>query len=115
MAKTFKPKICITCGKEYIPNNSCQKHCSEACRRKAYADYNKMRNKNREFKCAWCGKTFISDYRREYCTSECRKAANNRDKKKRRSNKKNNSLMQVVKLAREAGLTYGQYVAKMGL
>ena len=34
---------------------------------------------------------------------------------RKRKTKKNLALEQVTRLAREAGLSYGQYVAKMGL
>ena len=28
----FKPRVCVKCGKEYIPCNSAQKYCSPVCR-----------------------------------------------------------------------------------
>ena len=33
MIRTYKPRICEVCGKEYIPNSSTQKSCSDECRK----------------------------------------------------------------------------------
>lgn len=32
MAKTFKPKVCDSCGNEFVPNSGVQKRCEE-CRK----------------------------------------------------------------------------------
>lgn len=121
MAKTFKPKICVTCGKEYIPNNTCQKHCSDECRKNHYLEGKRLRNKNREFTCEWCGAIFTSDSKRKYCCAKCGKAANNykgksKNKPRKTERKKPKlTLAQINELARAEGLNYGQYVAKYGL
>ena len=116
--KSLKAKKCITCGQEFIPNNQCQKHCCDACRREAYSIKLKTRRKDREFVCELCGAKFVSDYKRKYCCEVCMKEASRQRKRKPKENNKNKpttSLAQINELARAEGLNYGQYVAKMGL
>ena len=103
---------CRNCGKVFVPQTNAQKHCSVKCRRQ----YNKLKAKVRykTYACSWCGIVFEAEQRRKYCTKECRLLANNRLKKRKKKNV-NVGIVEVTRLANEAGLTYGQYVAKYGL
>lgn len=79
--------------------------------------------------CAICGKTFIAGkYNAKYCSVECqdegrrnhdkknRKAGQERKKEERKSKKKRQkALVDIAVEAKKAGMTYGQYVARMGL
>ena len=104
---------CPTCGKEFERQQNAQKHCSAKCRiawnskKEVKAKYN-----IKSYICAWCGISFEADRKRKYCTDECRFITNGH---KKRKSKKNVNLSEINKLAREAGLSYGQHVAKMGL
>lgn len=74
-------------------------------------------------KCKICGKEFFNEHRRQiYCSPNCQKRAQSLraiERKKAKANqvKKDNysEIVRVAKLAREAGLTYGQYVLREGL
>lgn len=106
-------KVCPVCGKKFERQYNAQKHCSAKCRRKYYSQKSvKAKYNIKKYECNWCGISFEAEQKRKYCTEECRKYANGRG---RRKSKNTASLEQIIKLANEAGLTYGQYVAKMGL
>ena len=81
-------KHCIMCGKE-LPLKK-RKYCSNACALKLNSK--KQMEENRE------------QYKKPKA-----------EEKPKVIKKKVLSLDEVAKLAREAGLTYGQYVAKHGL
>lgn len=121
MARILKPKKCITCGKEYMPNNTCQKHCSDECSKNHYLEGLRERNKNREFTCEWCGAKFTSDSKKKYCCHKCAKAANNYRGKSKNKPKKTErkkpmlTIEQVALLSRQEGISYGEYVKKYGL
>ena len=103
--------ICPVCEKEFIKERNAQKYCSAKCR----IIYNRTRpgHEPRNFICAKCGEEFASHKKKKYCSKECRLAANGRGKGKRTRKKKNIlSIEQVAVLSREAGLSYGEYVAK---
>ena len=84
-----------------------------------------MRKDNREVKkCVVCGKHFISTNSKVVCCSqECQKKRNkqlqNEARRKyvsqKEPKKKTKTLAELSVEARAAGMTYGQYVAKMGL
>lgn len=78
--------------------------------------------------CPICGKEFTNG-RRKYCSEECTKESNRRNTRKKdrerdeklkkrpktmkkKKGKKLNALELTAKAAREAGMTYGQYVAQ---
>lgn len=87
-------------------------------------------------KCENCGKIFAS-YRPQhiFCNPECKKEATTKKRKERRVQererrmleqkmekeqptkikKKVNAIEDIANAASRAGMTYGQYVAKMGL
>lgn len=69
--------------------------------------------------CKYCGKEFYGKIRAEYCSDECRHQVQLEQKrryreKKNRNHKRDLSLTNLAALARNEGLTYGQYVAKYG-
>lgn len=74
--------------------------------------------------CVTCGKLFYTYSKRaKYCSVQCsRKAyndslkspANVEGKKKRRRTKKVPTIREIVVRAEEVGMSYGEYVARMG-
>lgn len=76
-------------------------------------------------KCAYCGKEFTGLHSRRYCSEECKKLGyterlrkeaekkkQNRKKPARKKGKPNQEIIDIAVLARQAGMTYGQYVAQ---
>ncbi len=61
-------KVCLHCGKEFIPRKDMQKFCSKVCNSKYYGERNKKYKTcpicSKEF---WCGSS-----RRIYCSDECK-------------------------------------------
>ena len=105
---------CPVCGKEFeIKTN--RQYCSEECKKKS---------KMKTIVCEVCGKTVLTSTRRKYCSEECGNIAKNeknrerdryRDRRKKKPPVKSNSaLAEVTRAARDAGLSYGQYVAMNG-
>lgn len=106
-------KVCAICGKKFIGGNSA-KYCSKECR--IEMGYRRIKERRpKVFTCEYCGMMFHGDRRNKYCSVECRRKADGGRNVKRKKKKTEMSIDQVAKLAREAGLTYGVYVAKMGL
>lgn len=88
-----------------------------------------------ERKCLICGKSLEGTNRRKYCSDKCSDKASKKNekswKKKEREEERNKkkeqeqrrrakpekkkSLVNVAMAARKAGMSYGQYVGKMGL
>lgn len=72
-------------------------------------------------RCPICEKEFISDHpRTTYCGETCRKKGGNiRSRKATKSSKEvaemHKPMIDIAVAAREAGMSYGQYVAMMGL
>lgn len=68
-------------------------------------------------KCKCCGIEFDSTKQnRRYCSDECKKKIS-RERKRRKKEyvtKPNAAVIDIAVKAREAGMTYGQYVARMG-
>lgn len=129
-------KVCKWCGKEFETPNKQSRYCSDECRkevikktsreskRKTYKELKKIK------KCKWCGKEFTDKYRRSYCSAECQKEANrkrSRDdyeqkykhierktKKKTRERsfeQRSKSIARKNELARQQGMSYGEWVA----
>ena len=112
---TGKTKICPFCQVEFVPENA-SKYCSDRCRRGMYAKQRREQQNSREFKCAFCGDGFFSERKRKYCSVECKLKSYGRGPSKTKPRKKPNlSLAQVALLSRQAGMSYGEYVMKMGL
>lgn len=74
-------------------------------------------------RCAYCGKEFEIEKNTvaKYCSILCRNRRNNhmqrqQEKIKRLSNrtKLNAAVTDIAREAKEAGMSYGQYVARMG-
>ena len=78
---------CEICGKPFVANNVIVVCCSDECRRK-------RRN------------ILDAEYRKKY------KSVGIEKKKKKKPTK---SIAEIAVEARKAGMTYGQYVAQMGL
>ena len=102
---------CKCCGKEFIRQTNAQKHCSEKCRRKA----NLPKKILEEQTCQWCGKKFFYVRKKKFCSVECREKSQGKRSRKIETVIPSMTLQQVAKASREAGLSYGQYVMKMGL
>ena len=76
-------------------------------------------------KCDMCGKEFEPRPNQRYCCAECKaKAAhlaairqeeNRKERILKRKTYQNQSIVDIAVAARKAGMTYGQYVMKMGL
>ncbi len=66
--------------------------------------------------CAVCGKEFDGWGSQKYCCKTCytegRRVSRRRLKKKKERRRNNMGLMERVKAAKEAGVSYGQYVAR---
>lgn len=103
----MKLKKCSICGKEFEPNRSDQIICSVECRKAYHLDYTKEWQKKHPEKkkkydkeqyrkkhlkelanrkpvtCPICGKEFIPQRKRIYCSKECSKIANAKRTRKR--------------------------------
>ena len=75
--------------------------------------------------CMWCKKPFMPHHVSQiYCGAECKRHAESqkarerpkkyKSYKKKEKPRKRNDLAEIDKAARAAGLSYGQYVARMG-
>ena len=60
-------------------------------------------------KCEWCGKPFDRKNAQRYCCEQCKKAAAGKGKR----SKQKNSVTDIAVAARAAGMTYGEYVARV--
>ncbi len=99
---------CPYCRKKFKTVKNAQKYCSEKCQRA----FN-TKGMQKAFTCSWCGVLFDAERRRKYCSELCRLKANGRRQTVPKAPQKIVlSAAQINKLARECGLTYGQYVAK---
>lgn len=114
----IKTKKCPTCGKEFTTDKNAKKFCSDVCRYRSYAV-----SRSPKARCPICGRTFtLSKVRLEYCSVACRDKAHRQELQKqyavrpaierRKRIKTSLSLTEIAKLAREAGMTYGEYVAR---
>ena len=125
MRKPIK-KICKVCGNEFettaIRRVTCSDECKEKLNKIAVVEWRKTHKgvDYPEKPCLFCGKNFKpKKIDQTYCCKECR----NKDYRKQRKwdhpkkvktykvTKNNDSITDIAKLARAAGMTYGQYVA----
>lgn len=90
-----KEKICTVCGKTFIPKAGNQRYCSERCKTEC-SEIAKAKHRERK-----------REYMREY---HLRKRAEDRQKKAT----KKKSIGELSRLASEAGMSYGKYVAMYG-
>ena len=81
-----------------------------------------MNRRERILQCAMCGREYITTApKSKYCSYECKYAADRvREVEKRKKRRERmaprettKSVAQIDKLAKKAGMTYGEYVAKM--
>lgn len=88
-------------------------------------DYHKIKYAK---KCEICGKLFDAwNNRQKFCSDDCRykhklqqgavfrEVYKSQEQKQKSRKKKKPTLTEISAAARQAGMTYGQYVAKMGL
>lgn len=80
-------------------------------------DFKMWNTKTIERNCDCCGKKYITkSHKSKYCGAECKKKSakkNNKKKKVVRKNNTNRELMDYAAEARKAGISYGEYVARM--
>lgn len=108
-------RICEECGQEFEPKAACQKYCCQKCRDINYA---KLRQQEKTLICEWCEREFKSLRKKRFCSTQCRNSSNAKipeyievPKPKKTKPQKKKTLAEVTRLATEAGLSYGQYVA----
>lgn len=85
-------RICAVCGKSFEAHREtevcCSKECKDERRREQIRSYRRDKAQEKKFE---------------------------EQKKKKQVSRNKNSLTEIAIEARKAGMTYGQYVAKMGL
>lgn len=93
-------KTCEVCGKQYKPTRPEQRVCSVECIR--------FLNKNyRTGKCAVCGAPYERKNNSKTCSKECSQIYRNKPKKKK---PRVSPLVEVVRQANAAGMSYGKYM-----
>lgn len=103
---------CIKCGTEFTTGFSKKQYCTRACRLSA---------PKKEIICT-CGKP-VPEGRRKYCSEECYIKNNismSRERKLREQNRiqieipsgKNHSISEICRLAKESGMSYGEYIGR---
>lgn len=65
-------KVCVICGKSFIPRKSSQQCCSSKC-----GNIKGHESMKHYYNCQYCGKPFWREnaFRMKYCGEDCRKAA----------------------------------------
>ena len=108
-----KEKKCPECGKMFETEGKSRKtYCSVECREKHYA---KTKKPKLYYQCEYCGKVYEQGSTNPYCSDACKNMySSGRAKNTGRKNKAL-SIVDISKLAKAEGMTYGQYVAKYGL
>ena len=89
----YETKICVVCGKEFMPKIYYQIYCCKSCSQKAVNKAAKEVRANNPAKgiCNDCGKEFIKmNGNQRYCCDECKKSATRKSKQKYR---KRNELL----------------------
>lgn len=93
----YRPRKCKVCGEWYVPERKNQSTCSYECNQTKISEDNKKRQakirkqemkKYPKGKCPICGKKFIDNGKRKYCSEECYAEANRRNNYKRYLEKK---------------------------
>lgn len=90
-AENFSPKKCKFCGKIFIPTSRSQRYCDETCRNNFnYAERKSVRSEyNKSIEAASEVDPYIP------------------------KDKPNEGLVNIAVEARKAGMSYGQYVARL--
>ena len=88
-----------------------QKYC-KACSIKALKStrYKKTEDDYMQT-CQQCGHKFVYERKKKYCSIECRTVASGRCKRKPAA-EPGKSLSEIARIRNEAGISYGQYVAR---
>ena len=119
-----KPRVkeCPICGKVFSPEKNSVKYCSDACRKIGYGrskETNAVLLKRETRLCPVCGGEIpppsANNKERKYCSRKCGKKAN-RDKSlllPAPQKPKFKSIAEIDAEAKAAGMTFGEYVAKM--
>jgi hypothetical protein len=108
---TMTTKTCKNCGNIFTTEKNAAQYCSKKCRRQ----HNYKKNKQIEYKCSLCGKTFTANRKTKYCSTICRLRANGRIKGiVTKTEKPVKSLAEINKAARALNMSYGQYMARYG-
>ena len=108
---------CKICGNEFETNNSKKVYCTWQCSREAARirarEYMREYQKKHDYpdRCLQCGKVFRASRNTLYCSPECKRAA--LTKQVQETKKPVMTLSQVARAAREAGMSYGEYVRQM--
>jgi len=92
-------RVCAVCGKPYMGYSSRSKYCSEECREAAKAAYNKRQSKE----CKTKPEKEMPKTKEELSEKEAEEV---------RRKESAAHLDELTKTAREAGMSYGQYMAK---
>ncbi|MGP1408638.1 dATP/dGTP diphosphohydrolase domain-containing protein [Selenomonas sp.] len=92
-------EVCAVCGKVFMTASVARKYCSEECREAAKAAYNKRQSKE----CKQKPKEKAAKTKEELSAKEAEEA---------RRKESAVHLGELTKTAREAGMSYGQYMAK---
>ncbi len=135
-------KICVMCNKEFhvddLDRNRnkrkyCGIDCEEAAKYERQREYRKKGKKSMQnVECEMCGKVFLTHLSTKVtCSPECRYERhkkivniNNRarreailngtlPKPERKKQKKVETIMDIQRKAKEAGMSYGQYMAQL--
>lgn len=134
-------KICVICKKEFHVddldrNRNRRKYCSIDCEDTARNERHKELRKNRKkpprnVECEVCGKIFLTHLSQKVtCSPECQHERSKRisrencrlrreailngtlPKPERKKQKKVETIMDIQRKAKEAGMSYGQYMAQ---
>ena len=118
-------RTCAVCGKEFTRNGkilTCSMECAEEYRKRynrTYIRNNRGAEKLKTMKCPVCGKEFKQIRGNQIvCSSICRKKRTKEMERKgrtgtvkKRTKQVRKSLIDIEKEAKEAGMSYGKYVA----
>lgn len=128
--RAYPKKVCKECGKEFTPEAHNQLFCTKECR----IEYNNTQRRGYpagvfEKKCQQCGKLFTTKkFTKSFCSKRCGGIYYNHfthehsdemtaaeKVKKAKYEAASGALVDTAVEAREAGMSYGEYVAKKQL
>ena len=109
------PKICLYCGKEFIPIRSSKNFCNKKCRESYYRKegyYKKDKMIKIKKRCEYCGKIFFTSKEEScYCSKECKEKDYELIFPIRKS-KSESKLDEKNKEAIKQNKSYGEYIAE---
>lgn len=118
---------CPICGKDFKAYSGLHRYCSDQCRLQGAKEhttvFNPLERELITIDCAICGKPFLAPtHKYKYCSYDCAKTAEAEQRRQAKENArrraalaargKSKSINEIVKLAKEAGLSYGYYVSE---